>query len=156
MKQDKLFAAMQDDILNRDSAAILYRMSDSWTMVTTKYQAYIMPADMVDTVSTGCTWSDDSHVHHRIDNTLNGSDLVCIGMMTVSVNMLRQKVLVLRDDFGIVYLIRWTKTAEMLARDNSLRCKRYQDLVVWWSADDDFPIYAGCEIAPDKVRGIAK
>lgn len=156
MNQEKLYGAMQDDLFNRDSAALLYRIAEHWTLVTTKYHAYVMPADMVDGDLAGNKWSEDSHVHHRIDNTLNGSDLVCIGHMTVNVNMLRQKVLVMRDDFGIVYFIRWTKTAEMLSKDKKIRCKRYQDLVCWWSADDDFPIYAACEINPHQARGIAK
>lgn len=156
MNQEKLYQAMQDDLFHRDFAAKLYRLAEHWTLVTTKYHAYVLPKDMVDEAVTGHGWTDDSSVHKRIDLTLNGSDIVCIGHMQVTVNMIRQKVLVMRDDFGIVYLIRWTKTADLLSRDKHLRCKRYQDLIVWWSADDDFPIYATCEINPSQARGIAR
>lgn len=156
MNQEKLFSAMMDDLIERDSAATLYKIAEHWTLVTTKYNAYVLPSEYVDTVVTGNMWTEDSTVHRRIDNTLMGSDLVCIGHMTVTVNMLQQKVLVMRDDFGIVYFLRWTKTAEMLSKDKQLRCKRYRDLIAWWSADDDFPIYAGCEISPHQARGIAR
>lgn len=155
MNQEKLYKLMQDDLLNRDGPCTLYRMSDYWTMVTSKYYAVIMPHSDVDTICTGTQYTTDSSVHRRIDNTLNGSDMFYVGTMTVSINMLKQKVIVFKDDFGLFYLIRYTAAADYLARlkRKDRRIKRYQDLIVFWSPDDDFPIMACCEVSGNKVKG---
>lgn len=157
MKQEKLYKAMQDDLMDRESSCQLYRMSDYWTMVTCKYQAFIMPeCDPeigVDHDLVGNSWTADSHIHKRIDSTLNGLSVTCIGQMTVTVNLLKQKVLVMVDDFGVLHMIRNTRTANMLAKDKHTRCLMYQDLIVWWCPDDDFPIYAACVITGRSCSG---
>lgn len=153
--QEKLFACMQADLLNRDGPCTLYGLSDHWVLVTSKYDAYVLPRTYLDTCCTGTKWTEDSTVHRRIDNTLNGSDLFYVGKMKVSVNMLKYNSLVFKDDFGLFYLIRSTDTAEYLVKyPKCRRIKRYQDMIVFWSPDDDFPIYAACEINGQQVKGV--
>lgn len=159
INQEKLYKLMQDDLIDRDGACTLYQIAEYWTLVTSKYYAVVMPAGdaeySIDTVITGTKWTTDSHVHRRIDNTLNGSDMFYVGTMTVSLNKLRQKVIVFKDDFGLFYLIRHTAAAEYLAKlkQKDRRIKRYQDLIVFWCPDDDFPIMACCEVSGNQVRG---
>lgn len=153
--QEKLFACMQADLLNRDGPCTLYGLSDHWVLVTSKYDAYVLPRTYLDTCCTGTKWTEDSSVHRRIDNTLNGSDMFYVGTMNVTINMLKQKVIVFKDDFGLFYLIRYTAAADYLARlkRKDRRIKRYQDLIVFWCPDDDYPIMACCEVSGNKVRG---
>ena len=160
LSQEKLWSLMQDDLLNRDGPARLYRIAEYWTMVLCKYQAVILPAAdplySVDTVITGTDWTTDSSVHRRIDNTLNGSDLFYVGKMKVSLNMLKQNVLVFKDDFGLFYMIRATAAAEYLAKAGPKyrRIKRYQEMICFWCPDDDFPMLAACEVSGQSVKGV--
>ena len=155
MNQEKLYALMNQDLLEREGMCKLYRIAEHWTLITSKYNAYIMPALEGDPICTGTIWTEDSSLHRRIDNTLNGSDLFYVGIMTVTLNMLKQKMIVFKDDFGLFYLIRYTASADYLARlkRKERRIKRYQDLIVFWSPDDDFPLMACCEVSGQKVRG---
>ena len=160
LNQEKLWSMMQDDLLNRDGPARLYRISEYCTLVLCKYQAVVMPAPglshSVDTIITGTNWTTDSIVHRRIDNTLIGSDLFYVGKMKVSLNMLKQNVLVFKDDFGLFYMIRATAAAEYLAKagPKDRRIKRYQEMICFWCPDDDFPMLAACEVSGQSVKGV--
>ena len=78
--------------------------------------------------------------------------MVYVGKLTVTLDLLKVKVLLFRDRFGMFYMIRYTGTAEMLAKDKQVRCLRYQEMISWFCPDDDFPIYAASVIPGNLVH----
>lgn len=148
----KLYQAMNNDLLDRDGYCYHFRMNDDISMVITKYAAFVMPESEIDHTATGSDYKINRDVESRVFMCLNGGEMVYVGKLTVTLNLLKVKVLLFRDCFGNFSMIRYTGTAEMLAKDKGVRCMRYQEMITWFCPDDDFPIYAASVIPGNLVH----